>query len=145
MGRNNKTKREYLSLDAIDPVDGKKVNVILSYRRLHYLARTGSQGRICEAQYLVPETLLYPMAIFEGLRWDSDENESDKPGGRCYCRIPDYAFRQDGSEKQPEQGEVFLVFVNSDRVAYTWRWEKSDPNDQKAPKEYTDRFRRRVL
>jgi hypothetical protein len=54
-------------------------------------------------------------------------------------------FRQDGSEAPPWPGQVFLVFVNDEGVAYNWRWEKSDPSDPYVPEGHSERFRKRLL
>ena len=42
-------------------------------------------------------------------------------------------------------GQVFVVFVNDGRVAYTWRWEKGDPADPTLPEGFAERFTRKVL
>ncbi len=44
----------------------------------------------------------------------------------------------------PRRGQVFLVFVNEDRVAYNWRWEQADPHKPDLPLGHEKRFKRRL-
>ena len=64
----------------------------------------------------------------------------------CYVGTPDRSYRgKDGRHDAPWPDEVFLVFVNADRVVYNWYWAKCDPDDRKLPIDYGTRFGRRVL
>lgn len=101
-------------------------------------------GAAKEAAFILPTVLQNPVAIFEGLRRDEDEDRWGA-GWRCYVGLPDRAYRPDGSETAPWPGKVFLVFINEERVAYNWRWEKCDPADHTLPVGYTDRFTRKLL
>lgn len=40
--------------------------------------------------------------------------------------------------------QVYLVFVNDEGVAYTWRWEKADPDDLNLPQNHPQRFKKRL-
>jgi hypothetical protein len=91
----------------------------------------------------VPLVLQAPVAVFEGLRRDEDEDRAGY-GWRCYCRVPDRAYRSDGTQRPPYPGQVYLVFVNDEGVAYNWRWEKADPDDPNLPDDYSSRFQRRL-
>jgi hypothetical protein len=93
---------------------------------------------------MVPAILQRPTAIFEGLRRDEDEDRWGY-GWRCYCGRPDRAYRADGSAIQPYADQVYLVFVNDERVAYNWRWEKSDPENRSLPVDDETRFKQRLL
>ena len=97
-----------------------------------------------DAGYNVPLTLKKPNAVFEGLRRDEDE-DPDGCGWRCYCAVPPYAYRLNGQRIPPWPGEVFLVFVNHDDVAYLWYWDKCDPDGPALPAAHETRFKRRAL
>ena len=87
---------------------------------MHTVARR-SLGHAKECAYIVPEILLNPTAIFEGLRRDEDEDRTGF-GWRCFCGIPQNSYRADGTTAPPYPAQVYLVFVNDERVAYNWRW-----------------------
>ena len=97
-----------------------------------------------EAAYIVPHVLQKPVAIFEGLREDEDEDRRGV-GWRCYCGIPPHSYRPDGTEAPPYQGHVYLVFVNLEGIAYNWRWEKHDCVNSELPIHYEIRFKKRLL
>src|SRR5690606_36045953 len=97
-----------------------------------------------ECCFIVPFILLNPTAVFEGLRQDEDEDRSGV-GWRCYCGIPENAYRRDGSSRPSYPGQVYLVFVNDEQVAYNWRWEKADPEDFQLPNGHETRFKKRLL
>lgn len=103
-----------------------------------------SLGHAKECGYIVPMILQKPTAIFEGLRRDEDEDPRGV-GWRCYCGIPEYSYRPDGTSGRPYPNQVYLVFVNDEGVAYNWRWEKADANDPKLPQDHDTRFKQRVL
>ncbi len=101
-------------------------------------------GHAKECAYVVPMILQQPTAVFEGLRRDEDEDRTGY-GWRCYCGIPERAYSADGTAMRPYPGQVYLVFVNDEGVAYNWRWEPADPEDPRLPAGYQDRFRRQLL
>jgi len=104
-----------------------------------------SVGQVLECAELVPFCLSEPKAIFEGLRLDEDEKYSDGPGWRCYSSRPQYAYTEDGDRADPYGDEVFLVFVNHDRIVYNWRWEPANLDDLHVPMDLGgDRFRRQI-
>ena len=70
-----------------------------------------------ECGIIVPMILEQPTAIFEGLRQDEDEDRHGY-GWRCYCGIPEHAYHSDGTERPAYPGQIYLVFVNEERVAY---------------------------
>jgi hypothetical protein len=137
------TRREFLLLDAVDPTDGKPCKVQVSHDRMMAVARR-SLGQAKECGYILPLVLQKPTAIFEGLQSDDDEDRRGV-GWRCYCGIPTAAYRADGTERSPYPGQVFLVFVNQEKVAYNWRWEQADPDDGEVPINHPERFKRRLL
>lgn len=91
------TRREYILLDAIDPVTGKLCKVQISHARMMAIGRR-SLGHASECAYIVPAILQKPTAIFEGLQNDEDEDKRGV-GWRCYCGTPAVAYRADGSEQ----------------------------------------------
>jgi hypothetical protein len=65
----------------------------------------------------VPLILQKPTAIFQGLTRDEDEDRRGY-GWRCYCAIPENSYQSDGTAGFPYPGQVYLVFVNDEGVAY---------------------------
>jgi len=140
---SEQTRRDGLMLPAVNPADGTMYQVQISFSRMQVVARR-SLGHAKECGIIVPVVLKEPLAIFEGFCRDEDE---DKRGysWRCYCGKPDKSFRVDGLEQLVYPGQIYLVFVNDEKVAYNWRWEKADPVDDGLPEDYKNRFRERVL
>jgi len=138
----DKSRRQCLTLAAVDPTDGSNQTVQISYDRIQALGRR-SRGHTKECACIMPMILQKPSAIFAGLRRDEDEDRWGC-GWRCYCGIPDKAYATDGAERPPYKDQVYLVFVNDQRVAYNWRWEKADPDDPRLPVDHEKRFKRRL-
>ena len=143
MVEEGRSRRDYLTLQAIDPVDGKLRDVLISFDRMQAVGRR-SMGHAKECGYIVPAILQKPTAIFEGLCRDEDEDVRGA-GWRCYCGVPERAYRQDGTETNSYPNQVYVVFVNDDHVAYNWRWEKADPEKPTLPLGYQTRFKIQVL
>lgn len=136
------SRRQYITIAAAEP-DGTTCEVQISFDRMQTVGRR-SLGHAKECALIVPMILQHPTAIFSGLRRDEDEDRTGF-GWRCYCGIPEHSCRPDGSEARPYPNQVYLVFVNDERVAYNWRWEQADPNDPTLPKDHNTRFRQRLL
>lgn len=136
------SRRQYIKLQAAEP-DGSTIEVQISYERMQAVGRR-SMGHAKECGLIVPQILQRPTAIFEGLRQDEDEAREGY-GWRCYCGVPQQAFHADGTSRSPYPDQVYLVFVNDERVAYNWRWEKADPDDPELPINYEERFKQRLL
>lgn len=138
-----RTDREYF--DAIDPGTGKRTaSVAITHRRMRWVAR-GGMGRVKEMAECVSEVLAHPKAVFEGIRWDKDEDDhSDADGWRCYSGFPSKAFHKDGQERTAYEDEVLIVFVNTEGVAYNWRWEDCHPDNPGLPEDCQDRFCKQV-
>lgn len=139
----DESRRQYLTLDAVNPTDGSNQTVQISYQRMQALGRR-SMGHTKECACIVPMILQKPSAIFEGLRRDEDDDRWGC-GWRCYCGVPDTAYTTDGTQRPPYQGQVYLVFINDEHVAYNWRWEKADPDNPCLPVDHEKRFKRRLL
>ena len=142
MSGKKDSRRHYLMLQAVNP-DGSACEFLISYDRMQTVAKR-SLGHANECGRIVPKILQEPTAIFEGLTRDSDEDRRGV-GWRCYCGVPEQAFHADGTPRLPYPGQVYLVFVNDEYVAYNWRWEKSDPDDPTLPVDHATRFKRRLL
>ncbi len=143
MPHEDRSRREYLTIAAVNPADGKTCEVMISYDRIQAVGRR-SLGHAKECGYIVPAILQHPTAIFEGLRWDEDESRQGA-GWRCYCGIPEHAYLQDGTAVRPFAGQVYLVFVNDQAVAYNWRWERADPENPRLPVGHRVRFKRQLV
>jgi hypothetical protein len=143
MDKKNNTRRDYLTIEALDPADGKTCEVLISFDRMQTVGRR-SMGHAKECGYIVPAILQKPTAIFEGLRRDEDEDPKGV-GWRCYCGIPENAYQADGTKRSPYPGQVYVVFVNDEGVAYNWRWEKADSENANLPADYQTRFRKQLL
>lgn len=143
MPANGDSRRKFLALQAVNPVDGAMGEVMISYDRMQAVGRR-SMGHAKECGIIVPAILQHPTAIFEGLRLDEDEDRRGY-GWRCYCGIPERAYHSDGTTRSSYPGQVYLVFVNDEGVAYNWRWEKAADDDPNLPVGYKERFRKRLL
>lgn len=144
MAVKKRTRREYLMIQAIDPEKGTlTAKIQISYARMHALGRR-SKGQTNECAFIVPIILQKPTAIFEGLRSDNDEDRRGY-GWRCYVGLPLCHYRQDGEQVDPLDGMVYVVFVNTDGIAYNWRWEQADETDPKLPINHETRFAKRWI
>jgi hypothetical protein len=143
MSAEEHSRREGIMLEAVSPADGSTCLVQISFDRMQVVGRRGL-GHAKECGYIVPMILQKPTAVFEGLRQEEDEDRTGY-GWRCYCGVPDRSYRADGGEARPYPGQVYLVFVNTEGIAYNWRWEKSDPDDPGLPRGHEQRFRKRLL
>ena len=143
MPESEDSRRQNIKIEAVDPKDGTPCEVTISFDRMQAIGRR-SMGQAKECAYIVPMILQHPTAIFEGLRRDEDEDRAGY-GWRCYCGVPDHAYRADGTRINPYPGQVYLVFVNDEKVAYNWRWELADPEDPRLPTDHKTRFRSSLL
>jgi hypothetical protein len=144
MAKMTGTRREALSVMAVLPDDGTAIKVTLSHAKLMSVAKRG-RGAVLEAAQLVPYTLQRPEAIFRGLRQDTDEPRGSGTGWLCYCSKPVCAYHRDGTKIAAYDNEVFLVFINADKVVYQWYWHPSDPDDPNLPADHHNRFKERAL
>jgi hypothetical protein len=125
-------------LPAFNPRDGQTWTVLVRDAKAEVIRKRGI-GPARELAEIVPPTLLRPNAVFRGLR---DRGASN---WLCYVGSPTKAYDyENGQRVPPWPGEVFLVFVNDQRVVYNWRWEKADPADPKLPIDFETRFLERL-
>jgi len=145
MAGGEDTRRSGLTIQAIDPIDGKTCAVLISHGRLQFMKQLGLRA-IHETAKMVPLALQKPTAIFEGLSDEQDEEKGLRGAGwRCYVTKPTTAFKATGAQHPAPTDQVFVVFVNHERVAYNWRWEKCDAVQTALPAGYEGRFRKRLL
>ncbi len=137
-------RRRDLTIGAVDPDTGKSFEVILSHDRLHRVC-SRSRGQIKEAKFLVPEILQKPTVIYEGLRKEEDHRYTKTEGWLCYSGVPSCAYAQNGSRIEPRPGEVFLVFVDDEKIVYLWYWCECDKDNPNIPVDADIRFRARKL
>jgi hypothetical protein len=130
--------RDCAELDARSP-EGGTWKLLLRARKVQTTARKG-MGAARELGYTVPWALQNPTAIFRGVR------EEGEASWLCYVSRPTRVYdHRTGELRQPWSGQVFLVFVNNDRIIYNWRWEKADAADPNLPENAAVRFEERVL
>ncbi len=134
-----KRRRGYISIVAINPEDGKPWHVLVSHERMDWIYKLG-EGHVKQLIDTVCFALLNPRHVFRGVR---HEDEID---WYCYATLPPHAYDlRSGAKRTPWPDEVFLVFVNSDRVVYNWRWEKRSLDDRTLPVDHESRFDRMDL
>lgn len=125
-------------LSAFNPIDGQQWTVIVPATHIAMTWRRGV-GPTRELALLVPHVLLHPTAVFRGLR-DRESSE-----WLCYVGLPPNAYDyRNGQRVAPWPGEVYLVFVNSERAVYTERWERSASDNPELPEGYETRFAERL-
>jgi len=107
MAKSDASRRKYLTLAARDPEDeDAPCEVQISFERMQAVGRR-SMGHAKECGYVLPHILQQPTAIFEGLRQDEDEPR-EGVGWRCYCGLPEVAYREDGAGRTPYPDQVYL-------------------------------------
>ena len=144
MATEEQSRRGPLTIRAFDPLTQTEIDVHVRHERLLAVSRR-SKGQLLEAAELVPQTLQCRGPVFEGLRQEPDEDPAPRGvGWRCYCSVPDRSYSAEGDRRRPRSGQVFLVFVNADRVVYNWYWEKADPDNPGLPIDHQGRFHRRL-
>ena len=123
--------------------------VTLDSDKIRYLAQRGKKADLLRVS-LVEDVLTCPRAIFRGIRFEEDEKHScSSPGWLCYCGYPPIDFRFSGEETTPPPRKVFLVFVNEDKIAYNWRWDRADSDawdeGKYIPIDHQIRFKEQVI
>lgn len=133
---------------AVNPANGSTFDVYITMRRAEWVAKRG-QGAVWEMAHTVTEVLRTPSAIHEGIRWDEDEDrgcDQNVDSWLCYSHRPAHYYDPKSGRKLPsDPDDVFLVFVNKDRVAYHWRWDRADDDGSGMPSGHLSRFRKKVL
>jgi hypothetical protein len=137
-----KRRRGYSSLDAVDPNDGGKWQVLLPDTKMDFVAAQG-HGAAMELADTVRWALLHPRALFRGVR--DLERDIAEDRWLCYVATPAYAYdHKTGKKCPPWPNEVFLVFVTEERVVYSWYWCESDGREPHLPVDHENRFLEKV-
>jgi hypothetical protein len=138
-----KSRRSYASVPALDPHDGEEWDLLISPKTLEWAAK-GGKGVALELAYTVRWSMRNPDAVFLGVR-DLDR-EISEDNWLCYVARPNFAYNLKTGEKVVPawRDEVFLVFVNEERVYYLSYWCKCDAMERHLPMDYEGRFRERV-
>ena len=134
-------------VEAIDPDTLRTRDVLLPHRMLHR-ARQRGKGAIFELAYQATEVLSSPTAIWRGIRRDSDDVSGHADGYLCYAKSLDVRYDYESGDRYDPGERVLLVFLNTEYVVYSVRWEKSDPSNPELPKvDFVEgpRFTERVL
>jgi hypothetical protein len=141
-GEKEKHRRGYSSLDAVDPRDGGKWHVLLSDKKMDYVASQG-HGAAMELADTVRWALLHPRALFRGVR-DLEKGIAED-NWLCYVANAGHAYdHKTGKRRAAWPGEVFLVFVTEERVLYNWYWYEADGHESHLPADYDSRFLEQV-
>ena len=94
---------------------------------------------------ILPEVLSEPRAVYKGVRWEEYNADEPVDDWLCYVGAPEQRYRGKMQPVRPaDPGDLFLVFVNGESMAYNWRWEKPDPNTG-LPMQADIRFSERAL
>jgi len=80
MVQPERSRRQYITIAAVDPIAGTPCEVTISFERMQTVGRR-SIGHARECGEIVPAILQHPTAVFEGLRWDEDEDRRGPAGG----------------------------------------------------------------
>src|SRR5260221_13072900 len=75
----------------------------------------------------VPFAVNNPHAIFKGLEREGHENSY------CYVARPERRFVSDTESVPVDDGWVFVLFITSALEIFSWRFEKSDQNNNMLP------------
>jgi hypothetical protein len=138
-----KTRQFYTTIQALDPHDGGNWDLLVSPKTLEWAAKGGA-GKAKELAYTVRWSLLHPITVHLGVRdWDREISEDN---WLCYVARPGFAYNLKTGDKiiPAWDDEVFLVFVNDERVYYQSYWCKCDAVHSHLPVDYEGRFRERV-
>jgi hypothetical protein len=136
----DKARQGYSSLDAVDPRDGTHWKVLLSHQRQDWVRSQGI-GRLREMAYTVTETLTNPNKVYVGVRSEDVNGQESTNDWLCYVAIPSRRFlHPSGAEVPAPPGRLFLVFVTSELVVYTWYWAETDPENPAFVLDADERF-----
>jgi hypothetical protein len=125
--------------DAMDPATLQNDRVVyITERRASEMERRGDLA-VVEMYAFVGLTLGRPVHIYQGIRERDDD-------WTCYVSAPEPRFMGKMLPLMPEiPGDLFLVFVNGNGIAYSWRWERPGSPESDQPAEAEARFGREVL
>jgi hypothetical protein len=120
-----------LQLQAKNPAGIGTVNVEIIEKETDILCKHGPERRLYDIAS-AGEVLREPLVIFENLRREGFEK------GLCYSGKPKIFGQQ--WEMPTENGMIFAVYINCDKIVYEWRLEKEDVKYSGHPAEWKRRF-----
>lgn len=134
--------RDCNPVDAVDPYTGKPWKLYVRNRKVEQTALKG-MGAARELAFTVLNAVQKPTAVFKGVR-DSDDGDED---WLIYVSNPAFAYdHQTGNQVRAWKGEVFLVFVDEDRIIRRWFWDEADHMNPKLPVNHDkERFVEKLL
>lgn len=136
-------KRFHKTVQACDPHDGGVWDVLIASDKIAWAGQNG-WGHAHDLAFLVPWSLLNIKQMYRGVR--DDEREIDEDSWLCYVAAPSFAHDHKRKVKVAAwPNQVFLVFVNAQRVAFNWYWCKCDAYDPDAPLDCDSRFKEKVF
>ena len=124
-------------LEARNPYGDTRYNVLVTEATMDS-ARARGPGACRELMVNVPHVLIQPSAVFRGVR------ERGENLWLCYAGHPDYYYDSRGQRLAAPENEIFLVFVTEKQIVYTHRWEDADLENADSPRDYNDRFDKRL-
>ena len=137
------SKGNRIEVEAVNPDDWKTPQLVcVRDSDLQFHAGRGL-GAVEECKYVF-QALSRPESLFRGIRKDEDEKFTDSPGWLCYSTRVSCRYNREGQPYSSEK-EVFLVFVNEEKVVYNWTWCEADPSDDKIPIDSDTRFKERLI
>jgi len=134
-------------IDGIDPQTGGKCQLYVSTDTLKQIGKKRLQGLALEFAELVPYTVQARglKNAWRGLTdWDGEDGDED---WIVYVSTPTYAYdHKRGVKVDPWKGEVFMVFVDEDKLIRRWGWRSADPQNPKLPEGHDKRrFKERLI
>jgi hypothetical protein len=121
--------RDCNEVAAVNPWTGATFELYVRNGTVNKTARKG-MGAAKELMYTVLHAIQKPTAVYRGVT-EFDDGDED---WLIYVTVPPYAYdHKTGDTVRAWKGEVFLVFVDEDRVIRQWYWDDADPVNPRLP------------
>lgn len=125
---------ECLTVDPNNPA-GPRIEAFIPLDRARQIFKTNPIK--FEHLRCVKQILEHPLHIYEGIR---DKME----GGWCYVGRPlEWAIKEGVIAPFP-QDKVFAVYLRSNMTVFDWQAEQTEEGESSCPKDWRQRYRRRV-
>ena len=132
------------SFQAVDPVDGTEMAVLLPSRIIRWAHRQG-KGALVELHESVSRVLIEPRGLFQGIRRDHEDESGHTDGWLCYSGDPDTRYDYRTGETIDRGLRVYMVYLNKEKVIYHVRWEKEDSIVPGLPADRDNRFGEQII
>ena len=117
------------------------IDVRISIERAEEIKRRGPD-HLTDMALFVPRAVEEPFAMYRGIR----RGQGILDDWLCYVCAPEQMITGKMQPPKPvDPGDLFLVWVNGERIAYLWRWEKPDPAKPGYPRDADLRFNERII